>query len=222
MLIHKIIKDYTICIKGGDIMLNELIPALAVSLDTFLAAAAYRSSSIRIPAISVLVISIVSAAVLGLSLGFSGILTEAVDPQLCRSAGMIILIVIGTAAIFKSVIRSLIKKISGDDKPLQLSGFGLAVSIYLDDTAADMDRSKILSPQEAAIFALASSLDSAAIGINYGFSGISPLITALLGLICTAAAILAGGLAAKKISSLRRDFSWTGGVLLIILAIAGK
>ena len=200
----------------------ELIPALAVSLDTFLAAAAYRSSNIRIPPLSVLVISIVSAAVLGLSLGFSGILTSVIDPKLCRTAGMIILIVIGTATIFKSFIRSLIKKIAGNDAPLRVCGFGLAVSIYLDETAADVDRSKILSAKEAAILAAASSLDSAAIGINYGLSGISPLVTALFTVACTAFAIVLGSAAAKKISSLRHDFSWTGGVLLIILAIAGK
>jgi putative Mn2+ efflux pump MntP len=101
-----------------------------------------------------------------------------------------------------------------------MGSLGLGISIYLDDTAADTDHSKTLSLRESVTLALASSFDCAATGINGGFSGISPLKSSIFTLFIGLAAILLGGLTGKKISSLRHDFSWVGGVLLIIFAVA--
>ena len=201
-------------------MYEEILLALIVSLDTYLAAAAYSDSEIKIPPISALIISVIGAAVLGLSLAFSGLLSRFIAPDICETAGLIILIVIGTVTIFKSFIRSLVKRISDSEGgALKMNGFGLGICIYLDDTAADIDRSKTLSAYEAAALALASSLDSAATGINCGFSGISPAAAAVFTLAAGFMAIIAGSLTGKKISSLRHDFSWVGGVLLIIYAV---
>lgn len=208
------------CGEGGEAMYEEIFLALIVSLDTYLAAAAYSNSEIKIPPLSALVISVIGAAVLGVSLAFSGLLGRFIAPQICETAGLIILIAIGIMTVFKSFIRCIIKKLSdsGADS-LKMSGFGLGISIYLDDTAADVDRSKSLSAYEAAALALASSLDSAATGINSGFTGIDPIAAAAFTLAAGFGAIILGGLTGKKISSLRHDFSWVGGVLLIIFAL---
>ncbi|MBQ8296292.1 MAG: manganese efflux pump [Ruminococcus sp.] len=201
-------------------MLAEIFLALIVSLDIYLAAAAYSNSEIRIPRLSALVISSISAVILGISLKFSELLGRIIPLKICTAAGLIILIVIGTVTIFKSIIRSLIKRLGANEGgSLKLSGFGLGVSIYLDDTAADIDRSKTLSVSEAAALALASSLDSAATGINCGFSGINPIISAAFAMAAGCLAIALGGLSGKKISSLRHDFSWVGGALLIVFAV---
>lgn len=201
-------------------MYETIFLALAVSVDTYLAAAAYSNSEIKIPPASAAVISAVGAAVLGFSLKLSELLGRIIPAGVCETAGLIILIVIGVITIFKSFIRSLVKRISDvGELSLQMSRIGLGVSIYLDDTAADIDKSKTLSPTEAAALALASSLDSAATGINCGFSGINPLITSALALAAGFFAIILGGLTGKKISSLRHDFSWVGGALLIAFAV---
>lgn len=201
-------------------MFAEIILALIVSLDIYLASAAYSNSEIRIPPFSALIISFIGAAVLGISLKFSEIISRFIAPQLCETAGLIILIVIGVVTIFKSFIRCLIKRLSGIDGNLvKMSGFGLGISIYLDETAADVDCSKTLSSYEAAALALASSFDSAATGISCGFSGINPIIAAIFTLAAGFIAIVLGGITGKKISSLRRDLSWIGGVLLIIFAV---
>ena len=54
-------------------MLQEVILALIVSFDTYLVAAAYCNSGIRIPLASAAVINLTGAAVLGLSLLLSDI-----------------------------------------------------------------------------------------------------------------------------------------------------
>ena len=95
----------------------------------------------------------------------------------------------------------------------------IVLRLYLDDTAADFDNSKSLSTAEAAALSLAGSLDSAAIGLSSGFSGISPLSASVCAFLCGFIAILIGNLTGKKISSLHHDFSWVGGVMLILFAL---
>lgn len=202
-------------------MIEEIFLALIVSLDTYLVAATYSNSEIKIPPLSASIISAISAGILGISVKFSDFLGEFIPTEICQITGLIILTVIGMITVFKSLIRCLVKNLSGKKAlSLRMNGFGLGISIYLDDTAADIDKSKSLSAYEAAALALTSSLDSAATGINCGFSGINPITAALLTLIAGFFAIIFGGLTGKKISSLRHDFSWVGGVLLIIFAFS--
>ena len=184
-------------------MLQEVILALIVSFDTYLVAAAYCNSGIRIPTASAAVINLTGAAVLGLSLLLSDIAGCFIPAELCRTLGLIVLTSIGVITVFKSLVRILV------------------IKLYLDDTAADVDNSKTLSPAEAAALALASSLDSAATGLSCGFCGISPVRTALFTFAAGFAAIAAGSLTGRKISASEHDLSWLGGVLLIAFAIFG-
>lgn len=201
-------------------MLNEVILALIVSFDTYLVAAAYCNSGIRIPPASAAVINLTGAAVLGLSLLLSDIAGCFIPAELCRTLGLIVLTSIGVITVFKSLVRILVRRLSRKGElSLRTGSSGLVIKLYLDDTAADIDNSKTLSPAEAAALALASSLDSAATGLSSGFCGISPVRTAVFTFAAGFAAIAAGSLTGRKISASERDFSWLGGVLLIAFAI---
>lgn len=202
-------------------MLQEVMLALIVSIDTFLAAAAYCSSGIRIPHLSAAVINLTGAAVLGISLLLSDIAGCYVSAELCRILGMTVLTATGVITIFKSIVRILVRRLTQKGElNLHTGSSGLVIKLYLDDTAADSDNSKLLSVSEAAALALANSLDSAATGLSCGGCGISPLRTALLTFAAGFAAITAGNLTGKKISSSDRDLSWLGGSLLIIFALS--
>lgn len=201
-------------------MLNEVILALIVSFDTYLVAAAYCNSGIRIPPASAAVINLTGAAVLGLSLLLSDIAGCFIPAELCRTLGLIVLTSIGVITVFKSLVRILVRRLSRKGElSLRTGSSGLVIKLYLDDTAADIDNSKTLSPAEAAALALASSLDSAATGLSCGFCGISPVRTAVFTFAAGFAAIAAGSLTGRKISASERDLSWLGGVLLIAFAI---
>lgn len=194
--------------------------AVIVSLDTYLAAAAYCNSGIRIPLLSAAVINIFSGAVLWLSLSFSALLCEYVSYGFFHTLSVGILTFIGAMTIFKSLVRSLSEHLSEKGElSLKMWKSPIVLKLYLDDTAADFDNSKILSAFEAAALALASSLDSAAVGLSCGFSGISPLTVSFMAVIFGFGAVILGGLTGKKISSLHHDFSWVGGVLLIMFAL---
>lgn len=199
---------------------QEIFLAVIVSIDTYLAAAAYCNSGIRIPPVSSAVISLICAAVLAVSIRFSGFLGNYIPPDVCRICGLSIIIFIGVLTIVKSLVRSLVRRISKvGEVSLKMKGSPLILKLYLDDTAADMDNSKTLSAGEAAALALASSFDSAATGLSSGFAAIRPFATFIFAFICGFLAIFLGTLTGKKISSLRHDLSWVGGVLLIIFAL---
>ena len=201
-------------------MLHEIILAFIVSFDTYLVAAAYCNSGIKIPITSAAVINLISAAVLGLSILLSDIAGEFIPAALFRTLGLIVLTSIGVITIFKSLVRILVKHLSEKGEfSLRTGSSGLVIKLYLDDTAADIDNSKSLSAAEAAALALASSLDSAATGLSCGFCSILPLRTAVLSFIAGFAAIAAGNITGKKLSSSKYDLSWLGGAFLIAFAV---
>lgn len=201
-------------------MFKEIFLAIIVSLDTYLAASVYSSSGIKISPPSAAVISLISAAILGISLKFSELLSAYIPEKICCICGLVILTAIGVITIFKSFVRSLVKKLSDKESvSLKMSSLGIVVNLYLDDTAADFDKSKTLSLYEAAALALASSLDSAATGLNCGLIDARPLNVSVFAFIMGFIAVGAGSLTGRKISSPSHDFSWIGGVLLIIFAV---
>ncbi len=202
------------------VLLKEIFLAVIVSIDTFLAAAACCNSGIKIPVLSALVIDVICAAVLGVSIAFSDILCGFIPLRICRLCGEAILIFLGAVTIAKSLVRSLIRHISDrGELSLKMGSSPLILKLYLDDTAADIDHSNLISAGEAAALALASSLDSAATGISCGYSDISPFAAFTAAFICGGTALFLGSVTGRKISSLRHDFSWAGGLLLIIFAL---
>ncbi|MCR4794738.1 MAG: manganese efflux pump [Ruminococcus sp.] len=201
-------------------MLKEIFLAFIVSIDTFLAAAACCNSGIKIPILSAAVIDFICAAVLGISIAFSQLLCSIVPLGIFRLCGAAVLITLGALTIAKSLVRSLIRRISDrGELSVKMGGSPLILKLYLDDTAADADHSKLISAGEAAALALASSLDSAATGISCGYGDISPFTAFSAAFVCGAAALSLGSFTGRKISSLHHDLSWAGGLLLIIFAV---
>lgn len=201
-------------------MFREIILSVIISIDIFLAAAAYRSCGIEIPVSSTIIINAIGAFFLGISLIFSRLLGIIIPENICGICGFVILTAMGILTVFKSLIRNLVRRLSErGELSLHPGSSGIVVKLYLDDTAADFDSSKILSPKEAAALAIAASLDSVSIGLGVGYE-INPVISAIFAFIAGSLAILFGSLTGRKIANLNRDFSWIGGVALIIFAVS--
>lgn len=201
-------------------MLKEAVLAVIVSIDTFLASVAYRSGNISIPPVSAVVINGLSAMFLGISLLVSELISHIFSPQICGIAGFMILTAIGISTIFKSLIRNLVRRLSKSGELLLKPGSsGIIVKLYLDDTLADIDNSKTLSPKEAIALALAGSLDSISTGLGAGCGETNPLTASIFTFIAGTLAITAGTLAGRRIAQTERDLSWLGGVALVIFAV---
>ncbi|MDE6784236.1 MAG: manganese efflux pump [Ruminococcus sp.] len=201
-------------------MAQELILAVIVSFDTFLASAAYRAGKIRIPVLSAVVICFLSSLFLAVSLLFSDFLSRIIPIGVCEIAGFIILTSIGIITMLKSFFRALVRQLSQrGELSLRPKSSGIVIKLYLDDTAADFDCSKTLSAREAAALALAGSLDSVATGLSCGYNEINPAISAVFAFIAGFAAIILGGIAGKRAAGMNHDFSWLGGAALIAFAV---
>lgn len=201
-------------------MLKEFILAFIVSIDIYLATAACCNSGIRIPLGSALTIDLFSACILWISVTLSDFISHFISSHTIHIIGTVVLISIGSMNIFKSVMRNIIRRLS--DKggiSLKMRNYSLFIKLCLDDTAVDMDSSKVLSVGEASVLALAGSLDAAATGLSCGGSDISAAYAFLSAIICGASALTLGSLTGRKISSLRHDLSWTGGLFLIFFAV---
>lgn len=203
-----------------NILLKEFFLAFIVSIDIYLAAAACCNSGVKIPLSSALVIDMFSASVLFISIMLSDIISGFITSHTIHIIGSAVLITIGSLNIAKSILRSVIRHISEKDGiSVKMGELSVFVKLCLDDSAVDMDSSKVLSIGEAAVLALAGSFDAAATGLSCGGKDISALGAAAAVFICGASALILGSLTGRKISSLNRDFSWTGGLFLILFAV---
>lgn len=199
-------------------MLQEIVISVIVSIDIFLTASVYRSSKIEIPFLSAVIISSVSAAAMVFSLVLSELISRFLSADICNILGFIILMTIGITTVLKSIVRTVVRRIS-ENGELSLHGSGIIVKLYLDDTAADVDKSKILSPKEAATLAVLGSLDAISTGLSVGYNEVNPIITAVFTFIAGSSAIVLGNIAGEKISSCKNDLSWLGGAALILFAV---
>jgi len=196
---------------------EEIFLAFIVSIDIYLAAAAYCNSGIRIPPLSAIVISLFGSAVLWVTVSFSAMLGRYIPAAVFHKCGIAVLTAIGVLTIMKSAARSIARRISSNGG-ISLKKGSLVIRLYLDDTAADIDGSKTLSLSEALAIAFVSSFDCAATGIGAGSHSLNITAAAVMTFICGCAAMFMGNLTGKRIASLKHDLSWIGGVVLIIFA----
>lgn len=200
---------------------EAFILAIALSIDAFLAAFAYGGQKIKVPALSVATISLISALVLLLSLKVGGIFAPNISQSAAHSISFAVLIFLGLIRIFDSYLKKFIKRRQGRQKTLEFSALDLKfiLNVYADPQAADIDKSLTLSVRESAALSIALSLDSIAAGVGAGIAGTSIILSFVLFIILTVAAVKGGCLLGNKIAGkLPFDISWISGAMLIVLA----
>lgn len=196
------------------------ILALAVSFDGFGAGVAYGLRKIRISAASVLIIAVCSALVFGLAMLLGRYLSSYLSPQFSNGLGAAILMGIGMWAILQNVFRNdgeaeepkgtnavLVDQMKKPKmRPMRLvhieiKRLGLVIEILRTPAKADLDRSGVITPNEAIWLGIALSLDALGAGIGAAFVGLSPILTSfIVGLscgICIMLGLKAGYLCAK-------------------------
>ncbi len=200
-------------------MTEDMLLVLAMSTDAFFAALSYSTGKIKIPAVSAFIISAISSAILTVSMFVSFAAGAFIPENFCRTAGAVLLGIIGITSFCQNGLKSILKKHQGNGK-LSFSCFniGFVISVYLDETQADADRSQILSPKEAIALALALSVDSVSGGLGAGLSGSNVLRVCILSFIFGLMAVAAGGKLGEGLSKKGPDLSWISGVFLIVLA----
>jgi putative Mn2+ efflux pump MntP len=184
--------------------LSLAILALAVSLDGFGVGVMYGLRKIRIPLVSIAIISVCSGLVIFASMQIGAFAAKFLSPAVAKSTGAVILIGIGVWAIVQ-MWRQRPDNGSSDDADtgpgsaaasdartgpaaptggirtvlrIEMKRLGLVIEILRTPSLADVDRSGYISSSEAVLLGVALSLDAFGAGIGAAFIGFAPLVTA--------------------------------------------
>ncbi|MEX2415839.1 MAG: sporulation membrane protein YtaF [Paenibacillaceae bacterium] len=217
--------------------MSLILIALAVSLDSCSVGLLYGARKIRIPWVSILIISICSGAVIWGSMSLGLVMMEWLEPEMAKAVGALILVLVGVWAVFQFFLhhrkpnvldhtaeRIVIKNM---ELPIQtvlhieIRKIGLVIQILRSPTVADIDQSGNISPWEASLLGIALSLDALGAGIGAALIGYSPLSTALWIAFSGGLFITIGLRLGRWLSSRRwmQRLSILPGLLLITLGI---
>lgn len=201
-------------------MTSDILLVLATITDTFLAALSYGSGKIKIPFLSAFILSVISSAVLTLSVAVSHTAGEFIPQHLCTLISCTLLAAIGGVQLFQKGLKSLLKKHRGHGKmSFHFLDIDFVISVYIDETKADADCSKLLSAKESLALAAALSVDSVSSGLGAGLSDTNILFVSILSLTLGLISVYAGSLIGRHIGGKDRDLSWVSGVFLILMAL---
>lgn len=200
---------------------NAVLLVGALSIDAFVASFAYATSKIKIPFKSALIINVVSTTILGIALFFGSIVSKFIPSIFTTSICFTMLLMLGLAKLFDSTLKALLGTRGSLTRnyEFKVSDFRFFLKVYIDNTAADVDHSLILSPKESFSLALALSLDGLAAGFGAGLVSANFFQIILFSLIVNIVAILSGCFIGNKIAEKTElNLSWLSGVTLILLA----
>ena len=205
------------------IILESLVIAWAISLDAFVCSFAYGSKRIKIPFKSAWVINLICGAVIGLTLFAGSLLLQYIPYRFAVAISFTILLALGIAKLLDSITISIIRKHSVINKEIKFSlfNFKFILNLYANPEQADIDGSKVLSPTEAAMLALALSLDGLAVGLGAALGSANGVVVFISAFIVNMIALLAGAFLGNKVGKrIPFNVSWLSGTLLILLAFS--
>lgn len=189
---------------GGEKLLLHLLSlvllACALSLDGFGVGVTYGLRKIRIPVLSISIIAVCSGIIIYVSMLIGVFIANYVSPIYSRWIGALILIGIGSWALVQLLWNKTldVETTEGVDSPdahgqleqqnnekktlflIEIKKFGLVIQILKSPSAADVDRSGMISASEAALLGVALSLDAFGAGLGAALLGFDPLWTAIV------------------------------------------
>ncbi len=205
-------------------LVNSILIALAISLDCFVASFGYGLSKIKIPFRSLLVITFVTTFMLGVSILLGWLLAGLIDIEISKWISFSILLAIGLFKLFNELIKCFLSKLVKRERPVRfkLLNFRFMVKVYTDNSKADADDNKVISPIEAMLLSFILSVDQIGVGLSHGMTSSMPYILILLNILTCVFSVYLGSFIGKKVSRIIKiNLSWVSGFMLIVLAVIG-
>lgn len=201
-------------------IIESILFVIAISTDAFIASFSYGSNKIKIPMISVQVISFLCTLVLGISLLLGTFLKPYLPGSILHIISFGILFVLGIIKLLDNMIKSIIDKHTLHRQiKFRLFDLNFILNIYANPKEADVDVSKTLSPKEALSLALALSIDSLMAGFGAALANVSILAVLISSLLLSFLAVKSGEFIGNRLSEkLPFRLSWLSGIILISLA----
>lgn len=209
-------------------LLTYILFALALNLDSFGAGLAYGARQIKVPLLSLIIISLISVAAICFSMLGGQVLLSFLPASFAHRLGGVLLLLIGLWVLLQTRRGG---EPAGEDREqankvtkmieIHIRPLGLAIQVLREPARADLDRSGVISPREALVLGAALAMDAFGAGFAVSMLGFSISITALVvGLghfLLTYLGILAG----RTITTTRvgRQLTALPGCILILLGL---
>lgn len=218
--------------------------ALAVSLDGFSVGVMYGLRKIRMPLLSVAIISVCSGLIIYVSMQIGVYISRFVDPVYAKGIGGLILIGIGVWAVYQVITEkkespeqdgagaslnvepaAASNVVNGQSTKeilyIELKRLGLVIQILRTPSMADVDRSGNISASEAVLLGVALSLDAFGAGIGAALIGFTPWLTSAVIALASGAFLATGLRIGYRYSELFwiRRLSMFPGFVLIFMGI---
>lgn len=198
----------------------QILLVTALCLDAFTASLVCGVSKTKMPPVSILVISLLCTFALAASTGLGSAAKSFIPSSVSGVIAFVILLLIGLVKCFEYFLKRLISSRNNKGQiKMKLFDLNFVLTVYADTAKADIDQSKTLSVKEAVYLSAALSLDGFAAGFGWGLTTVNYLELILLSLLSNVLAVMTGYFLGKLLTKIIKfDFSWVGGVILIVLA----
>lgn len=218
--------------------LSLLLVSLAISMDSVSVGLTYGLRNMRMPFLSLVVVSGCSFVVVYGVMIIGSSLTYWLTPEIGKQVGAAVLIVMGLFTLWRLVSpraaseeegqrprETVTVEKQGEPELTVLSQFrmfGLMIQILRDPARADTDRSGHIMGWEAVMLGLALSLDAFGAGISLTFLGYSPLVVALCIAVMSALLLQIGLTLGRRAGQSKwiAKLTWLPPILLICIGVA--
>ena len=203
-------------------LLEAAVLALALSLDTFAAGISLGTRRIRIPAASLLALSLTCSLSLLVSILLGGLLGDWISPRAANLISCALLCGIGGVRLFDSLVKGLLRRCCESERSfiLRFQNLKIFLQVCVDSAQADFNRSQSLSVPEAISLAAALSVDGLAAGVGAGILDVSHWLIFLIAMFINLFAVHLGCRTGIRFSRKHeQDISWVAGALLIVLGL---
>jgi putative sporulation protein YtaF len=219
--------------------LSLLLVSLAISMDSVSVGLTYGLRNMRMPFLSLVVVSGCSFVVVYGVMMIGSSLTYWLTPEIGKQIGAAVLIVMGLFTLWRLVSPRTTSAEEEEQNPRetvsaqkqgepelavlsQFRMFGLMIQILRDPARADTDRSGHIMGWEAVMLGLALSLDAFGAGISLTFLGYSPLVVALCIAVMSALLLVIGLSLGRRAGQSKwiSKLTWLPPILLICIGVA--
>lgn len=215
--------------------LSLLLVSLAISMDSVSVGLTYGLRNMRMPFLSLVVVSGCSFIVVYSVMMLGASLTYWLTPEVGKRIGAAVLIGMGLFTLWRLVSPraaaeedsfravSVEKQAEAEWTVLsQFRVFGVMIQILRDPARADTDRSGHIMGWEAVMLGLALSLDAFGAGISLTFLGYSPLVVALCIAVMSALLLQIGLTLGRRAGQSKwiSRLTWLPPILLICIGVA--
>lgn len=216
---------YYVYCGGEKMIVNCILLAFSVSVDSLGIGFSYGIKETRINIIAKIVLFSISLLISSLSIKFGNMLISIFSTFFANLIGIIILILMGIWIIFEALNKKTFNYNSNQFKTYNflIKSLGITVQIIKNPMYSDLDNSNKIDVKEALYLGLALSLDSLCVGLGSSMIKINSYLFPILVSCFQLLFISLGTLMGKKLKSLsnipNNIWSILSGVLLILIGL---